>query len=187
MNTKKQTAYDQIKGMLNTMRTINASKITKLSSLLIEEAEPQQPRPQPIEPGDDVPSPQSSEDKFDNVEVVNDVEIKLISTDQEDVKLKDDEKSSISQLIDSFRQQVSQLADLNPGITIDESEIRLDGSITDLDINFVIIAGEDSGLYVNSDMLKVEDDTLLMFDKLLKFKPTFASAMEPILRNRRIS
>lgn len=183
MNTKKQTAYDQIKGMLNTIRILNESKVTKSSSLLIEDVEPQQP----AEPGDDVPSPQSSEDKFDNIEVVNEVEVKLISTDQEDVKLKDDEKNSISQLVDSFRQQVSQLADLNPGITIDESEIRLDGSITDLDINFVIITGEDSGLYVNSDMLKVEEDTMKMFDKLLKFKPTFISAMEPILRNRRIS
>jgi len=184
MNTKKQTAYDQIKGMLNTMRTLNESKVTKSSSLLREDVEPQQ---QSTEPGDDIPSPQSSEEKFDNVEVVNDVEVKLISTDQEDVKLKDDEKNSISQLVDSFRQQVSQLGDLNPGITIDESEIRLDGSITDLDINFVIIAGEDSGLYINSDMLKVEEDTLVMFDKLVKFKPTFISAMEPILRNRRTS
>lgn len=179
----KQTAYDQIKGMLNTMRTLNESKTTKSNSLLREDVEPQQPN----EPGDDVPSPESSQEKFDNVEVVNDVEVKLISTDQEDVKLKDDEKNSISQLVDSFRQQVSQLGDLNPGFTVDESEIRLDGSIPDLDINFVLIAGEDSGLYINSDMLKIENETLAMFDKLNKFKPTFISAMEPILRTRRTS
>lgn len=178
MSNKKQTAYDEIKGMLNAMRTLNESKLTKNNSVLTEEE-------QPTEPGDDVPSPESYQEKYDNVEVVNEVEVKLISTDQEDVKLKDDEKNSISQLIDSFRQQVAQLSDLNPGFTIDERQIRLDGSISDLDINFVLIAGEEGGLYINSDMLPIENETLDMFTKLSKFKPTFISAMEPMLRDRR--
>ena len=178
MSNKKQTAYDEIKGMLTTMRTLNESKQSKHNSVLTEEE-------QPTEPGDDVPSPESYQEKYDNVEVVNEVEVKLISTDQEDVKLKDDEKNSISQIIDSFRQQVAQLSDLNPGFTIDEKQIRLDGSIPDLDINFVMIAGEEGGLYINSDMLPIENETLVMFDKLSKFKPTFISAMEPMLRDRR--
>ena len=178
MSNKKQTAYDEIKGMLNAMRTLNESKLTKNNSVLTEEE-------QPTEPGDDVPSPESYQEKYDNVEVVNEVEVKLISTDQEDTKLQDDEKNSISQLIDSFRQQVAQLADLNPGFTIDEKQIRLDGSIPDLDINFVMIAGEEGGLYINSDMLPIENETLDMFEKLSKFKPTFISAMEPMLRDRR--
>lgn len=178
MNTKKQTAYDEIKGMLSTMRTLNESKVSKTTSILTEDVAP-------TEPGDDIPTPESSQEKYDNVEVVNEVEVKLISTDQEDVKLKDNEKGSISQLIDSFRQQVAQLADLNPGFTIDESQIRLDGSIPDLDVNFVMIAGEDGGLYINSDMLSIEDETLVILEKLSKFKPTFITAMEPILRDRR--
>jgi hypothetical protein len=138
-----------------------------------------------MEPGDDVPSPESSQEKYDNIEVVNEVEVKLISTDQEDVKLKEDEKNSISQLIDSFRQQVAELGDLNPGFTIDERQIRLDGSIPDMDINFVLIAGEESGLYINSDMLPIESETLEMLTKLSKFEPTFVSSMEPMLRDRR--
>jgi hypothetical protein len=178
MNTKKQTAYDEIKGMLSTMRTLNESKVSKTTSILTEDVAP-------TEPGDDIPTPESSQEKYDNVEVVNEVEVKLISTDQEDVKLKDNEKGSISQLIDSFRQQVAQLTDLNPGFTIDESQIRLDGSIPDLDVNFVMIAGEDGGLYINSDMLSIEDETLVILEKLSKFKPTFITAMEPILRDRR--
>ncbi len=183
MNTKKQTAYDEIKGMLSTMRTLNESKQSKSARILSEDVQPSEP--QPSEPGDDVPSPESYQEKYDNVEVVNEVEVKLISTDQEDVKLKDDEKNSISQLIDGFRQQVAQLGDLNPGFTIDEQQIRLDGSIPDLDINFVLIAGNESGLYINSDMLPIEAETLEMFDKLSKFKPTFISSMEPMLRDRR--
>jgi hypothetical protein len=172
---KNKSEYDQIKGMLNTLRNLNESKnITKKT--LNEDIET-----------DEEPSLDSSKEQFDDVEVINDVEVKILSTDQEDVKLKDDEKSSISQFIDSFRQQVSQLVELDPGITINENQIRLDGNMTETEISFTFIVGEESGLYINSDMLSVEQETLDMLGKLLKFKPTFITSMEPLLRTRRTS
>ena len=172
---KNKSEYDQIKGMLNTLRNLNESKNTT-----------KKPLNEDIETGEE-PSLDSSKEQFDDVEVINDVEVKILSTDQEDVKLKDEEKSTISQFIDSFRQQVSQLAELDPGITIDENQIRLDGNMTETEISFTFIAGEDSGLYINSDMLNIEQETLDMLGKLLKFKPTFITTMEPLLRVRRTS
>ena len=56
--------------------------------------------------------------------------------------------------------------------------------MTETEISFVFIIGEDNGLYFNGDMLNIEQETLDMFDKLLKFKPTFISEMEPLLRTR---
>jgi hypothetical protein len=182
MSNKKQTSYDEMKGFLNIMRNLNESKMTNKRTIT-EDVE----SPAPMEPGDDIdePSQESSQKQFDNVEVINDVEVKLLSYDQEDVKLQDDEKSSISQLVDSFRQQVAQLVDLDPGFTIDDKQIRLDGSVSDLDINFVMIVGEEGGLYINSDMLPIEDETMTMLEKLVKFLPTYTSSMEPLIRTRR--
>jgi hypothetical protein len=170
MNSK--TEYDQIKGMLNTIRTLNESKNTD-KNILKEDID-----------SDVNPSSESSKERYDDVDVINDVEVKVLSTDKEDIELKDEERNTISQLIDNFRQQVSQLADLNPGLTITENQIRLDGTMTETEISFVFIIGEDSGLYFNGDMLNIEQETLDMFDKLLKFKPTFISEMEPLLRTR---
>lgn len=170
MNSK--TEYDQIKGMLNTIRTLNESKNTN-KNILKEDID-----------SDVNPSLESSKEQYDDVDVINDVEIKVLSTDKEDIELKDEERNVISQLIDNFRQQVSQLADLNPGLTITENQIRLDGTMTETEISFVFIIGEDNGLYFNGDMLNIEQETLDMFDKLLKFKPTFISEMEPLLRTR---
>lgn len=168
----KKTEYDQIKGMLNTIRTLNESKNTN-KNILKEDID-----------SDVNPSLESSKEQYDDVDVINDVEVKVLSTDEEDIKLKDEERNTISQLIDNFRQQVSQLADLNPGLTITENQIRLDGTMTETEISFVFIIGEDSGLYFNGDMLNIEQETLDMFNKLLKFKPTFISEMEPLLRTR---
>jgi hypothetical protein len=170
MNSK--TEYDQIKGMLNTIRTLNESKNTD-KNILKEDID-----------SDVNPSSESSKEQYDDVDVINDVEVKVLSTDKEDIELKDEERNIISQLIDNFRQQVSQLADLNPGLTITENQIRLDGTMTETEISFVFIIGEDNGLYFNGDMLNIEQETLDMFDKLLKFKPTFISEMEPLLRTR---
>jgi hypothetical protein len=170
MNYK--TEYDQIKGMLKTIRTLNESKNTN-KNVLKEDID-----------SDINPSLESSKEQYDDVDVINDVEVKVLSTDKEDIELKDEERNTISQLIDNFRQQVSQLADLNPGLTVTENQIRLDGTMTETEISFVFIIGEDNGLYFNGDMLNIEQETLDMFDKLLKFKPTFISEMEPLLRTR---
>lgn len=178
MNNKKTSGYDEIKGMLNKLRSLNETKYTQ-KPLITEDEEGQQTL-------DNTQSDNTDAEKkqYDNVEVVNDVDVKLLSSDQEEIKLKPEEKTAISQIIDSFRQQVSQIANLEPGITISETEIRLDGEITDLEINFVIISGEGSGLYINGDMLLMDDETMEMLEKLRKFEPTFTSAMEPLIRDR---
>ena len=108
----------------------------------------------------------------------------MMSTDKTEIKLQEDEKKSISDMIDALRTQVYQLVDLNPGFTIDVNQIRLDGSIEDLDLNFVYIVGDDSGLYINSEMLQIEEETIKMLEKLFGFTETFNLTIEPMLSRR---
>jgi hypothetical protein len=173
MEKKQITGYDDTKKMLNTLRKLNESRTS--FNTLREQSEPQQSQI----------NPESMENDEDEVSVINDVDVKLVSTDSADLKLMEDQKTAISGLIDSFRNEVSQIADLKPGITMNETQIRLDGSITDNDINFVYIVGDEPGLYINADMLMVDNDTLTELTKLLKFEATFKTSMEPLLRQRK--
>jgi hypothetical protein len=173
MEKKQITGYDDTKKMLNTLRKLNESRTS--FNTLREQSEPQQSQI----------NPESMENDGDEVSVINDVDVKLVSTDSADLKLMEDQKTAISGLIDSFRNEVSQIADLKPGITMNETQIRLDGSITDNDINFVYIVGDEPGLYINADMLMVDNDTLTELTKLLKFEATFKTSMEPLLRQRK--
>ena len=161
-----------MKGMLKTMRTLTESKT---SNKTINEA---------------VEFQSSEVDKAEenlknDIIVINDVEVKLNSPDQADLVIQDSEKTSISQLIDNFKQQVSQIADFHPGITISPDQIRLDGTLTDQDISFVFIAGKDSGAYINADMLKLEQDVANELEKLAKFQETFETAMNPLIQERK--
>jgi hypothetical protein len=175
MKTNNKTEYDQIKGMLNTMRNLKESKTNLKTNILLEQGSKN---------SDNEIDPESNTEKFDNIEIINKVEIKIMSTDKNEVKIQEDEKKSISDMIDTFRTQVYQLVDLNPGLTIDSNQIRLDGSIEDLDLNFVYIVGDDSGLYINSEMLQIEDETIKMLEKLFDFVETFNLTIEPILSRR---
>jgi hypothetical protein len=170
MEKKQISGYDDTKRMLNTLRRLNESR-TSLNTLR-EQEEPQI-------------NMSSTQTDNDDVLVINDVDIKLVSTDSSDLTLMEDQKNSISSLIDSFRNEVSQIADLKPGITINETQIRLDGSIPDTDINFVYIVGDEPGLYINADMLEVNDEILVELGKLVKFEQTFQTSMEPMLRQRK--
>ncbi len=176
MQKNQTTGYDATKKMLNTLRKLNESRSTSYNLIKENDEFNQQPEPQ------DTEAPQ--EDMRDEVTVVNDVDVKLMSGDDMDLKLMDDQKSAISGIIDNFRQQVSQIVDFEPGFTLTPTQIRLDGVLTDQEIKFVLIAGEESGVYINADMLKLENEVGMMLEKLAKFDDTFKSAMEPLITQR---
>ena len=108
----------------------------------------------------------------------------MLSSDERDLELKDDQKELISKLIDSFKQQVSQMVDFEPGMTINQNQIRLDGKLSNEKIDFVFIAGEEEGVYINADMLKLEQNMANILTKLAKFEETYKTELEPIITQR---
>ena len=163
------SGYDDTKKMLNTLRKLNENR-TFSNNILREEIETQQP--------------QNQEPQEKDFTVINDVEVKLLSSDPADMNLLDDQKTAISTLIDNFRQQVDQIAEFKPGMSINSDQVRLDGTLTNEDISFVFIAGKESGVYINADMLKLEQNTATALEKLVKFQSTFETSMEPLLTQR---
>lgn len=176
MQNKKVIGYDETKRMLNTLRKLNESQLDKKTHKLFEDINT------PDNQGDQT-SP-SDTGTHDNITVINDVDVKLISNDKNDMELSDSQKTAISGLIDNFKQQVSQIVDFDPGITINQDQIRLDGKLTDEEVSFVFIAGKDGGVYVNAEMMKLENEIGLILDKLVKFEETFKTTFEPIIDER---
>jgi len=171
MQNKQILNYDHTKKMLNTLRKLNENKRT-VGNILKEDDQ-------------ETPTIGDNTDIKDDITVINDVDVKIISSDEMDMKISEEDKTSISGLIDNFKSQVSNLVDFEPGITITKEQIRLDGSITDQDINFVFIAGEENGVYINADMLKLETDVIDMITKLEKFNETFSTTMNEIITKRK--
>lgn len=159
MSNKQNLGYDGIKRMLNTMRTISENTTSKKT--LKEE-----------------------EEKVNNLVLNNNVEIKIHSTDQADLEISDQEKASLNQLIENFRTQVSELAQFEEGFNVYTDSVRLDGSIGD-DFGFVYIAGNDRGLYLNADMLKIDDQVAIVIEKLNKFQHTYEDVVNEMISSRK--
>ena len=172
MQKKTKNDYDVTRNMLKTIRTLTE---TKISNRTLNEMV-----------GFQSPEVDKAEENLKNdIIVVNDVEIKMNSSDEADLTLQDSQKTALSQLIDNFKQQVSQIADFHPGITIAPDQIRLDGTLTDQDISFVFIAGKESGVYINADMLKLDQEVASELEKLAKFQETFETTMNPLIQERK--
>jgi len=164
--------YDVTKNMLRTIRTLTES-VSQRKSINEEGLD-----------GQDLDMHNMDGNVKDDITVINGVDVKLLSSDERDMELQEDQKELISKLIDSFKQQVSQMVDFEPGMTINQNQIRLDGKLSDEGINFVFIAGDDSGIYINADMLKLEQNIANTLTKLAKFEETYKTELEPLITQR---
>ena len=106
MKHKTHMNYDNTKKMLNTLRNLTESTLEK--GTISEQEEKKELK--------------------DNVIVVNGVEVRLISSTDEDLDVNEVQKKTIGDVISNFGTQVSDLGDLRPGVTIQSNQVRLDGN-----------------------------------------------------------
>lgn len=175
MQKKTKNEYDVTRNMLKTIRTLTESRSN--TNIISEQA---------VEDSlHTLPSDVAAQNLASGIEVINDVDVKLLSGDKNDMKLTDEQKKSISSIVDSFKTQVSQIVEFEPGFTISPDQVRLDGKLSDDDVNFVFIAGKEDGVYINADMLRLEQNVASTLEKLAKFQIGYQQAMEPVIDQRR--
>jgi hypothetical protein len=178
---KKTNEYDQIKGMLSKLRTLNNVPVKNLR----EQMEFQQTNEPPTENKNDngYSEQDSTNNNYSDVNVINNVEIKIHSDDKQDIELKDEEKGKISQIIDDFRQEVSETVVFGTFDIYDNSG-KLNGKIGNNGVDFVLSGGDDQGVYITSSMLKIDEETLTLLNKLQVFENKFLSIINELIINR---
>ncbi len=176
---KTKNSYDEIKGMLNTLRGFKKPT----HSSLREDVQPQQPMP--ADTNNPAPTKQSSGEEKKDFTIVNNVEVHFNSTDKTDLSLKDDEKTKISGLIDAFRTEVSELTEFG-NLNVYPDSVKLEGRIGSLNLDFMLSAGDDNGVYLsNTSLLKLSNEIMDMLNKLKKFEPKFTDEMNNLILTRR--
>jgi len=186
MNTKKPlNSYDDTKKMLNTIRKIQASTIPRYGMIQEQDTAdlPQgSENYSQFEPQDQAQAPVQTEDS--DYAVINNVEVVIHSEDPEDMELTDEEKGKISQLIDDFRAEVSETVEFDK-LHIYETSSKLDGKIGEFGLMFTLSTGDDTGLYINGQMLKIDENSLLVLEKLGGFELKFSNTINDLLVRRR--
>lgn len=171
--------YDQTKRMLNKIRNLNNT-----TKNLREQVDNNQDTIDSENPMENPPALRGDSEQTD-VNVINNVDVQIHSNDESDLQIKDDEKGNISQLIDDFRSDVSEIVDFGKLDIYDESA-KLNGKLKGVGIQFVLSAGDDNGFYLNNtSLLKIDDTSIDLINKLKVFQQKFSSIMNDIIVARK--
>ena len=86
--------------------------------------------------------------------------------------------------MDEFVNEVSDLVDFNV-LNVYPNNVEWSGKVIDEDMEFIFTIGEDSGIYINGQMVKVDQDFLSMINKLQQFYQKFKSKWGKVLASRK--
>jgi hypothetical protein len=104
--------------------------------------------------------------------------------DQKDLQITSLEKQSFQETMDEFVGEVSDMVDFN-SLNVYEDSIEWSGRLIEFDMDFMYRIGETNGVYVDSEMVKVDQDFDMMIDKLRKFYEKFKSKWAKIIAQRK--
>jgi hypothetical protein len=86
--------------------------------------------------------------------------------------------------MDEFVEEVSDLVDFET-LNVYKNSVEWSGKLIDEDLEFIFTIGEDSGIYINGEMIKVDDEFLDLINKLQQFYQKFKSKWGKVLANRK--
>jgi len=184
--------YDELKNLLNVSRNMlgkndltESRKVLKKSGLISEQ--------------------EVDDDGATNIEVDSEQEIDIQTTPDEDksksyrvsgglitlhgktkqeLELSTDEKTSFQETMDEFVNEVSDLSDFGT-LNLYPNNVDWSGKVIDYDVEFYFSIGEDNGVYINGDMIKLDDGLVELISKLTSFYDKFKAKWASVLSQRK--
>ena len=181
-------SYDEIKKLLkasNNMLKRNINEDIKKSYGIITEQDDITDKINPIEDTEktieDEEKPKNN--KQQSYRISGGV-LALHGRDSMDLELTTDEKIAFQETMDEFIEQVSDLVDFET-LNVYDTDVEWGGKIIDFDVEFYFVIGENNGIYINGEMLKVDENFLDMLNKLQTYYEKFKSKWAKVLASRK--
>lgn len=104
--------------------------------------------------------------------------------DRKDVEITTDDKKAFQETMDEFVAEVSDLVNFNQ-LNVYQNNVDWSGKIVDFDIEFYFTIGENNGLYISGDMVKVDENFLNSINKLQTYYEKFKSKWAKIIASKK--
>lgn len=104
--------------------------------------------------------------------------------DKKELQLTTDDKNAFQESMDEFVGEVSELVDFNT-LNLYPNNVEWSGKIQDLDIEFFFSIGETNGVYINGDMIKINDEFVEFNTKLRTYYEKFKAKWSKVIANRK--
>ena len=183
--------YDEIKRLLENSRSmLGKSKLDETRETLIQKGIIQEAvipnDPTNIEKDIEVNIDNETEPQKDKTQAyrVSGGILKMHGKDQKELELTTDEKVAFQETMDEFVEQVSDLSDFGV-LNVYPNNVDWSGKVIDFDLEFYFTIGENSGVYVNGDMIKLDTELIELINKLTKFYEQFKSKWAKVMASRK--
>ena len=184
--------YDELKNLLNVSRNmLGKNDLTESRKVLTKNGL--------------ISEQEIEDDGATNIEVDSEQEIEVQTTPDEDksksyrvsgglitlhgntkqeLELPTDEKISFQETMDEFVNEVSDLSDFGT-LNLYPNNVDWSGKVIDYDVEFYFSIGEDNGVYINGDMIKLDDGLVELINKLTSFYDKFKAKWAKVLSQRK--
>ena len=125
----------------------------------------------------------TTDDKSQGYRVVGGI-IVLHGKDNSDLELTTDEKIAFQETMNEFVAEVSDLVDFNK-LNLYPNNVEWSGKIIDFDVEFSFSIGEENGIYIDGDMIKMDDEFIDFVTKLKAYYEKFKSRWATVLASRK--
>ena len=104
--------------------------------------------------------------------------------DGKDLELTSEEQSTYTETMEEFVDQVSDLVDYGP-LNIYKTNVEWSGNLVKFDVDFYYTIGENNGVYIDANLLKIDDDFMEVLGKLKQYYEMFSNKWAAILSQRK--
>jgi hypothetical protein len=185
--------YDEIKSLLNASRRIiggslqeNQNKeILKKHNLITEEIVSSEVEDQIIDDKKDSEEIGKPGEKQKGFKIQGNTLI-LHGTEEKDLELTTDEKNAFIESVDEFRNEVAELVEFGK-MNVYSENVEWNGKILELNLEFFYTINEPHGIYVNGDMVKLDQEYVEVVGKLQSNYEKFKSKWSKIVASRQKS
>jgi hypothetical protein len=101
-----------------------------------------------------------------------------------DLDITTDDKTTFQQTMDEFVSEVSDLVDFDE-LHVYKNNVQWGGNLIDDDLKFIYTVGENGGVYISADIVKVDEDFLGIISSLENFYQKFKSKWARVLSLRK--
>ncbi len=108
----------------------------------------------------------------------------LHGKDEHDTDITTDDKIAFQETMDEFIEEVSDLVDFNE-LNVYPNNVEWSGKVIDYDLDFVFSIGENNGVYINGELIKVDPDFIDFINKLQQYYEKFKSKWARVLASRK--
>ena len=183
MSNLHNERYDEIKSLLKKSKMIfeQSTQINVAKDLETRIDQETDYETADMETNDEVETPKS--DKRQKYRISGGI-LALHGKNRNDLDITSDEKLAFQETMDEFVEEVSDLVDFNT-LNVYPNNVEWSGKLIDEDLDFIFTIGEDSGIYINGQMIKVDPEFMNTLNKLQQYYQKFKSKWGKVLANRK--